>query len=86
MSDKVIQGLHGVYKLVNDILIGGSNYAELAERLGMLLKRYREAGMTLASNNVMVGEKVYFAGYIINVIRVYADPKKVEVITNFPNN
>ena len=52
----------------------------------MLLKRYREAGMTLASNNVMVGEKVYFAGYIINVTRVYADPKKVEVITNFPNN
>ena len=34
----------------------------------------------------MVGEKVYFAGYIIKVTRVYADPKKVEVITYFPNN
>ena len=75
-----------MYKLINDLLMGGRNYAELVERLGMLLKRYREAGMTLAINKVKVGKKVSFAGYIINGTRVYADPKKVEVITNFPNN
>ena len=83
-SDKVIRGLDGVYKLVDDLLIGSRNYMELAERLRELLKRCRKAGMTLASNKVLVGEKVAFAGYIIDGSTVYADPKKVEAITMFP--
>ena len=60
-SDKVIKGLHGVFKLVDDWLIGGKDYAQLAERLEALLKRCRKAGMTLASNKVQVGSRVNFA-------------------------
>ena len=82
-SDEVIEGLHGVFKLVDDMLIGGKDYAQLAERLEALLKRCREAGMTLASNKVQVGSRVNFASYIIDGTTQYPNPKKVEAVTKF---
>ena len=83
-SDEVIEGLDGVFKLVDDLLIGGRDYVQLAERVEALLKRCREAGMTLASNKVQVGSRVSFAGYIIDGNTQYPDPKKVEAVTMFP--
>ena len=61
-SDEVMEGLHGVFKLVEDMLIVGHDYAQLAEWLEALLKRCREKGMTLASNKVQVGSRVNFTG------------------------
>ena len=57
-SDEVIEELEGVYKLVYDLIIGGKDYAQLAEHLEALLKSCRKAGMTLASNKVQVGSRV----------------------------
>ena len=51
-SDEVIERLEGVYKLVDDLIIGGKDYVQLAERLEALLMRCRKAGMTLTSNKV----------------------------------
>ena len=45
-SDEVIKGLDGVFKLINDLLIGGRNFNQLAERVEALMKRCQEAGMT----------------------------------------
>ena len=53
-------------KLVNNLLIGGRDYTQLAERVDALLKRCQETGMTLASNKVKVESKVICAGYIID--------------------
>ena len=75
-SDEVIEWLDGVFKLVNDMLIGGRNYVQLAEQLQALLKRCREAGMSLASNKVQVGSRVNFAGYIIEGTTQYPDPRR----------
>ena len=83
-SDEVIEGLPGVFKLVDDMLIGGKDYAQLAERLEALLKRCRAAGMTLASNKVQVGSRVSFSGNIINGTTQYPNSKKVEAMTKFP--
>ena len=83
-SDEVIEGLEGVYKLVDDLIIGGKDYAQLAECLEALLIRCRKVGMTLASNKVQVGSRVSFAGYIIDGATQYPDPKKVEAVTQFP--
>ena len=83
-SDEVIEGLEGVYKLVDDLIIGGKDYVQLAERLEALLTRCRKAGMTLASNKVQVGSRVSFAGYIIDGTTQYPDPKKVDAVTQFP--
>ena len=41
-SKKVIEGLHCVFKLVDNMLIGDKDYAQLAGRLETLLKRCRE--------------------------------------------
>ena len=83
-SDEVINGLKGLYKLVDDLLIGGKDYNQLVERLGKLLARCRQTGMTLASYKVQVGERVQFPGYITDRQKQYADPKKVEAITKYP--
>ena len=51
--DKLIKGQGqgpGVFKLVDDLLIGGRGFKELAERVGAPLERYRNVGFTLASN------------------------------------
>ena len=45
-SNEVIEGLEGVYKLVDDLIIGGKDYVQLAERLEALLMRCSKAGMT----------------------------------------
>ena len=80
----MIKGLDGVFKLVDDMLIGGRDYTQLAEQLEALLKRCRKAGMTLASNKVQVGSRVSFASYIIEGTTQYPSPKKVEEVTKFP--
>ena len=54
------------------------------QRLEALLKRCREAGMTLASNKVQVGSRVSLASYIIDGSTQYPDPEKVEAVTKFP--
>ena len=70
----MIKGLEGVYKLVDDLIIGGKDYIQLAEHLEALLMRCRKAGMTLASNKVQVGSRVTFAGYIIDGTTQYPQP------------
>ena len=70
--------------MVDNMLVGGRDYTQLAEWLEALLKRCREAGMTLASNKVQVGSRVSFAGNIIDGTSKYPDPKKVEAVTEFP--
>ena len=75
-SEEVINGLKRFYMLVDDLLIGGKDYDQLAKRLGKLMARCRQAGMTLASKKVQVGERVQFAGYIIDKYTQY--PKKME--------
>ena len=82
-SNQVTAEMPGVFKLVDDLLIGGRDYAQLAERVEGLLKRYQEMGMTLASNKVQVSTKVSFAGYVIDGNTQYPNPKKVEVVKQF---
>ena len=83
-SDEVIENLDGVFKLVDNLIIGGKDYAQLEVRLEALLIRCRAAGMTLASNKVQEGSRVSFAGYIIDSTNQYPNPKKVEAVTRFP--
>ena len=48
------------------------------------MARCQEAGITIASNKLQVGEKLSFAGYIIDGQTQYADPKKMKAITKYP--
>ena len=51
-GNEVTEGLDSVFKLVDDMLISGCDYAQLTERLEALLNRCRDADKTLASNKV----------------------------------
>ena len=57
-SNEVTKNLDGVFKLVDNLLIGGWDCAQLAERLEAFLARCQKAGMTHASNKVQLGSKV----------------------------
>ena len=57
-SNEVTKNLDGVFKLVDNLLIGGRDCAQLAERLEAFLARCQKAGMTIASKKVQVGSKV----------------------------
>ena len=83
-SDIWLRASDEVFKLVDGMLIGGRDYAQLAEQLEALLKRCRKASMTLTSNKVQVGSRVSFAGYVIEGNIQYPDPKKVKAVTKFP--
>ena len=83
-SDDVIRELPGVYEPVDDLLVGGKNTHHLAERFWVLLESCREGGMKLASNKVQFGRQISFARYMIKGLTVYAEPKKVEAITKYP--
>ena len=83
-SNKVTNGLPGVFKLINDILIGAPNYEELARRMEALLARGDTPDMTLSLNKVQVGPRVTFAGYMVEGATIHADPAKVEAITKYP--
>ena len=83
-SDEVTNGLQGVFKLVDDFLVGAPDYDELARRMEALLARCDAADMTLLSNKVKMGPRVTFAGYVVEGATIYADPAKVEAITRYP--
>ena len=56
-SDEVNNDLPGVFKLVDNILIGAPKYEELAQRIEALLARCEAVDMTLSSNKVQVGTR-----------------------------
>lgn len=78
-------GLEGVCKLVDDFLIGVADYTQLAEiEAREAIIRVQRGWDDVDQQQGAVGEKVSFAGYIIDRETQYADPKKVEAITKFP--
>jgi hypothetical protein len=63
-SDKAIAGIPGVQKLVDDILIEGTTYDELFERIDQVLQRCKEANITISLQKMQIGEEVDFASYL----------------------
>ncbi len=83
-SDAAIQGLEGVLKLVDDILVLAPSLELLETRLRAVLTRCRENGITISKKKFQVGSSVKFAGYIVSSTGVEPDPDKVLAISDFP--
>ena len=83
-SDEAIKGLPGVIKLVDDILVQGTSIQQLRERTLELLKKCREAQMTLSASKRQVGTEVNFAGFIIGDQGTRMDDRKLQAIRDFP--
>ena len=83
-TDRVLSGVPGVHKLVDDILVYGQTYEELLGRIRQVFERCDEWGITLSKGKYQVGEEVIFAGFVVNKQGTRQDPKLVEAIAEFP--
>jgi len=82
--DLVLQGLTGVIKIVDDILIQASNPEELQNRLYNVLSRCRKHGITLSAEKAAIGQSMAFAGLIVEPGSVRPHPDRLAAITAFP--
>lgn len=87
-SDLVLEGLEGVHKLVDDILVEADTLEDLNDRLQNVLKRCRDKGIQLSLDKFDAGKKIKFAGHIISDKGTQPDDTRLEAIANFksPDN
>ena len=84
-TDEAMEGLVGVKKLVDDILIYAPDDKVLLERILGVFKRCHEWGITLAKAKFQYGKSVKFAGFIVSEEGSKPDPDKVASIRDFPS-
>ena len=65
-SDKIIEGLPGIRKLVDDILVQAPDMNTLRNRINQLLERCRLPNFTLSRKKLEIGKAVEFAGQIVS--------------------
>ena len=71
--------------MMDDVLVFGEDSVQHWARLQEVLKRIREAGMTLSKNKCQFGvPSVKFVGHAISAEGVRLDPDKVQAICDFP--
>ena len=84
-TNEALEGLVGIKKLVDDVLIFADNDEELLERIVELFKRCQNWGITLEESKFQYGSEVKFAGFIINKNGSMPHPEKVASIREFPS-
>ena len=84
-GDEALEGIPNMQKLVDDVIIYGSDLNEHLENVRMFLERCREHGITLNESKFRLAQtSVPFAGYIVSRDGIKADPNKLKAIKNFP--
>ena len=83
-SDKIIEGLPGIRKLVNDILVQAPDLMTLHDRIDKLLERCKSNNFTLSRKKLEIGDTVEFAGQIISHNWVQPNPAYLQGIRDFP--
>ena len=83
-SDKIVEGLPGVKKLVDDILIQAPDINTLRGRINNLIARCRTHNFTLSRKKLEIGDSVEFAGQIVSHNGVQPNPSYLQGIHDFP--
>ncbi len=84
-TDTALAGLPNVEKVVDDIIIHGTDLESHLGDVRRFLLRCREEGITLNPKKVKLAEQsVKFAGYIVSDKGIQADPEKLKAITHYP--
>ena len=83
-SDEVVEGLPGVRKLVDDILIQAPDLNTLNHRIEQLIARCKKHNFTLSRRKLEIGHSVEFAGQIVSQQGVKPNPKYLQGIHDFP--
>ena len=82
-SDKIIEGLLRVRKLVDDILVKAPDLKTLNDRIDILLNRCKSNNFTLSRKKLEIGESVEFAGQIVSNNGVQPNPAYLQGIGTF---
>ncbi len=80
---KILDGLDGVICQMDDILIHGATQEEHDERVRRVLKRLRDAGVTLNNKCCFSQRSIKFLGHVISPEGISADPEKTQAIQKF---
>ena len=83
-SDKIIEGLRGVRKLVDNILIQAPDAKTLQSRIDKLIERFKNHNFTLSKRKLEIGECVEFAGQLVSKEGVLPNPKFLQGLRDFP--
>ncbi|MES9882663.1 MAG: RNase H-like domain-containing protein [Sedimenticola sp.] len=78
---QVLEGLHGVRNISDDIIVYGKNQAEHDRNLEAVFGRLRENNLTLNKQKCKFSQpKLVFFGYVFSESGLSADPSKVDAI------
>ena len=83
-SDKAIEGITGVRKLVDDFLVEGETVDELRQRVRRVLDNCRRFGITISERKLEIATQVKFAGFRVSAAGVVPDPSRLKAIIDFP--
>ena len=84
LSDKIIEGLPSVRKLVDDILVQAPDLKTVIDRIDSLVERCKSNNFTLSRKKLDIGESVEFAGQIISSNGVQPNLAYLQRIRDFP--
>lgn len=82
-TDLAFQGLTGICKLVDDVLVFAADIATLEARVRSVLERCQEHSITMSERKFSFGTTAKFAGHIVSGDGVFPDPDTVAAIKKF---
>jgi transposase InsO family protein len=83
--DQCFQGLPGIQRLVDDVIVYGRTREEFLQRTRLFFERCRQNGVSLNRDKVQFGQpSVKFAGFVLSPDGYTPDPALTEAISNFP--
>jgi hypothetical protein len=83
-SDKVTNGLDWAVKIVDDILIQAPTPEALEQRTKIVLQKCKEENIKISDSKMEIGQKLTFAGFVIDKGDVSPDPERTKALVNFP--
>ena len=83
-TDTALNGIDGLQKLVDDILLMAPDEPTLFKKIRTVLDRCRKHGITISLKKLMIGSSVPFAGFIVSDKGVQPDPERLRSIRDFP--
>ena len=84
MMEKILEGLAGVIVYLDDILIYGATESEHDDRLGKVLERIKQAGMTLNKKCEIRTRQVEFVGFSIDGDGIRPTRDNIEAVRRLP--
>lgn len=82
---QLLSGMEGVVCLIDDVLIFGKTQEEHDERLQAVLRRLRDANLTLNKKKCTFScSRVKFLGQVLTKAGISSDPDKVAAILELP--